>query len=230
MRKHMEKTILDFCQRVAKGIATSFGRNCEVTIHDLTGEDMKSTIVVIENGHVTGRKVGDGIAPNMLARITNAAEELDDQIVFLVREPDGRLIKSTGIILRFDDGRPRAALVINYDITMLSAFECYLEELTLTTADDKPLPPNETPNVSRLLDELIEQSVNVVGKPVALMNKQDKVKAIGFLDSCGAFLITKSGQRVCDFYGISKYTLYSYLDEAKKLSQEEAREKDTSKQ
>ena len=47
------------------------------------------------------------------------------------------------------------------------------------------------------------------------MNKEDKVKAIQFLNNAGAFLITKSGDKVCKFFGISKYTLYSYIDEAK---------------
>ena len=69
--------------------------------------------------------------------------------------------------------------------------------------------------MSDLLDELIAQSVKIVGKPVALMTKEDKVKAIQFLNETGAFLITKSGDKVCKFFGISKYTLYSYIDEAK---------------
>ena len=47
------------------------------------------------------------------------------------------------------------------------------------------------------------------------MTKEDKVKAIQFLNETGAFLITKSGDKVCRFFGISKYTLYSYIDEAK---------------
>ena len=54
-----------------------------------------------------------------------------------------------------------------------------------------------------------------MGKPVALMRREDKVKAIRFLNQSGAFLITKSGHKVCKYFGISKYTLYSYLDEAK---------------
>ena len=56
----------------------------------------------------------------------------------------------------------------------------------------------------------------MVGKPVALMNKGGtRSKAIQFLNNSGAFLITKSGDKVCKFFGISKYTLYSYIDEAK---------------
>ena len=82
----------------------------------------------------------------------------------------------------------------------------------------KRQPEEISRNVSDLLDELIEQSVRVVGKPVALMNKEDKVKAIQFLNNSGAFLITKSGDKVCKFFGISKYTLYSYIDEAKEAA------------
>ena len=68
-------------------------------------------------------------------------------------------------------------------------------------------------NVNDLLDELIEQSVALVGKPVALMNKDDKVKRHPASSaSSGAFLVTKSGDKVAKYFGISKYTLYSYID------------------
>ena len=63
-----------------------------------------------------------------------------------------------------------------------------------------------------LLDDLIEQSVALVGKPVAMMNKDDKIRAIQFLNNAGAFLVTKSGDKVSKHFGISKYTLYSYID------------------
>ena len=66
--------------------------------------------------------------------------------------------------------------------------------------------------VLHLLDELIQQSVELVGKPVPLMNKDDKVRAIQFLNQSGAFLVTKSGDKVAKYFGISKYTLYSYID------------------
>ena len=52
----------------------------------------------------------------------------------------------------------------------------------------------------------------LIGKPVALMTKDDKIRAIQFLSNAGAFLITKSGDKIARHFGISKYTLYSYLD------------------
>ena len=97
---------------------------------------------------------------------------------------------------------------------MMLALEESIHALTVTETPEKE-PEQITHNVADLLEELIEQSVKVVGKPAALMNKDDKIRAIRFLNDSGAFLITKSGPKVCTYFGISKYTLYSYLDEAK---------------
>ena len=68
---------------------------------------------------------------------------------------------------------------------------------------------------ARLLDDLLEESVALVGKPVALMDREDKVRAVRFLSDSGALLITKSGDKIANYFGISKYTLYSYLDDNK---------------
>ena len=57
----------------------------------------------------------------------------------------------------------------------------------------------------------------MVGKPASLMSKDEKVQAIQFLNNTGAFLITKSGDKVSQYFGISKYTLYSYIKADKKL-------------
>ncbi len=50
---------LNLLSDIAKCIAMQFGENCEVVLHDLTLPYNK-TIVAIWNGHVTGRKIGDG--------------------------------------------------------------------------------------------------------------------------------------------------------------------------
>ena len=78
--------------------------------------------------------------------------------------------------------------------------------------DSTQTEPEKIINVNDVLDELIAQSVALVGKPAALMNKEDKMRAIGFLSQSGAFLVTKSGDKVAKYFGISKYTLYSYID------------------
>ena len=66
-----------------------------------------------------------------------------------------------------------------------------------------------------MLDTLIEQALALVGKPVAIMNKDDKVAVVQYLNNAGAFLITKSGDKIASLLGISKFTLYSYMDAGK---------------
>ena len=73
-------------------------------------------------------------------------------------------------------------------------------------------PQRITHNVTELLDLLIEQAIAKVGKPVAMMNKDDKIAVVQYLNNAGAFLITKSGDKVSSLLGISKFTLYSYMD------------------
>ena len=72
--------------------------------------------------------------------------------------------------------------------------------------------PRITHSVSELLDSLIEQALSEIGKPVAMMTKEEKVRVVRYLNDAGAFLITKSGDKVASVLGISKFTLYKYMD------------------
>ena len=108
-----------------------------------------------------------------------------------------------------------AILAINYDVSSLMMIHRTIDDM-LTTNDKVQAEPERIINVNNVLDELIDQSVALVGKPVALMNKDDKIRAIQFLNESGAFLVTKSGDKVAKYFGISKYTLYSYIDANKK--------------
>ncbi|MGH2205081.1 helix-turn-helix domain-containing protein, partial [Enterococcus faecalis] len=65
-------------------------------------------------------------------------------------------------------------------------------------------PDNILQDVNELLDDLIPESVKLVGKPDPLMTKDDKIKCIQFLHNKGAFLVTKSGDKVSYFYNISR--------------------------
>ena len=210
----MQASVLQFLIQLSKGIAQQFGPNCEVVLHDLETNDPESSIVLIENGHVTGRKVGDGPSHVVLEALKGDRDKLEDHICYLTRTRDGKVLKSSTLYIRNDDGEAIGIFSINYDITLMLAMEDVLHGLTATDAPQAEPEPIAR-NVSDLLDELIEQSVRLVGKPVALMRREDKVKAIRFLNQSGAFLITKSGHKVCKYFGISKYTLYSYLDEAR---------------
>ena len=216
----MESYRLEMLKQIASALAAQFGPNCEVVVHDLSAQNTEHPIVHIENGHVTGRRIGDGPSKIVMEYILHGDEDPKDQLAYLTRTPDGKILKSSTVYIRNSKGKVTAILSINYDISSLLMVNNAISGLIST-----PEPAREeritTVNVNDLLDDLIEQSVALVGKPVALMNKDDKVKAIQFLSQHGAFLITKSGDKVAKYFGISKYTLYSYIDTQQEEKQHE---------
>lgn len=207
---------LSFLSQIAKGITAQFGNNCEVVVHDLTKENLDKSIVLIENGHVTNRKVGDGPSHVVLEALKKGdLSKFEDHCGYLTKSSDGKILKSSTLFIRNETNPQKidGILAINYDITALTLVEQSIKSLVGTESDkmSEQEPERITQNVNDLLDDLIEQSVALVGKPVALMTKEDKVTAIKFLNDAGAFLITKSGDKVSNYFGISKYTLYSYI-------------------
>ena len=196
----MEAKRLESLKQIAAGIAAQFGDKCEVVIHDVASSHPEHTIVHIENGHVSGRKIGDGASRVVMEQLEHQNEQPQDHLCYLTRTPGGKILKSSSLYIRNSRGAVTAIFSINYDITNIMMMHREQSE------------PEKIINVNDVLDELIQQSVALVGKPAALMNKDDKIRAIRFLSDAGAFLVTKSGDKVAKYFGISKYTLYSYID------------------
>ena len=207
---------LDFLKQIAHGLAVQFGSSCEIAIHDLKTKDLEKSIVYIENGHVSNRQTGDGPSGIVLETLQSDPAKIHDKLSYLTKTEDGRVLKSSTFYIRDDDGSISYIFSLNYDITAFTAANTAIQSL-IATQDSLPdmtgnSPRQITHNVNELLDLLIEQAVAKVGKPVAMMNKDDKVAVVQYLNHAGAFLITKSGDKVSSFLGISKFTLYSYMD------------------
>ena len=155
--------------------------------------------------------MGDGASAVVLERMEHQEWEARDHLCYLTRTPEGKILKSSTIYIKNAKGRVTAILAINFDISaMLLAGEALRDFISVD--EPQSAEPEKIININDVLDELIGQSVALVGKPAALMNKEDKIRAIRFLSEQGAFLVTRSGEKVAKYFGISKYTLYSYLD------------------
>ena len=206
---------LDFLKQLAHGLAIQFGSSCEIAIHDLKTKDLEKSIVYIENGHISNRQIGDGPSGIVLETLQSDPSTIHDKLSYLTKTEDGRILKSSTFYIRDDDGSISYIFSLNYDITAFTAASTAIQSL-IATKDKLPdltgdSPRQITHNVNELLDLLIEQAGAKVGKPVAMMNKDDKVAVVQYLDHAGAFLITKSGDKVSSYLGISKFTLYSYM-------------------
>ncbi len=206
----MQNTTLDLLKRIAAAIAAQFGSNCEVVVYDLTRENQEDMILFIENGHVSRRSAKAGPSHVVLEAMRDGRKDVPDHYNYLTKTHDGRILRSSTVYIKDENGRVSGIFAINYDMTELMMTQSVINALVQNSPGGEPerIPTN----VNELLDDLLDQSVKLIGRPVAMMNKDDKVKAIRFLNDAGAMLITKSGDKIAKYFGISKYTLYSYLD------------------
>ena len=159
-----------FFEQLAKGLAKQFGEQCEVVLHDLTTEDFGKSIILIENGHVTNRKVGDG--PFMLFSKHCTAIRLRSKTTlgYLTRAPVTYVLKSSTMYIR-DEEHPKkssASFAINYDITGLLAIDSSIKSLIASEPEPKNLNGLQLQTFPDLLDDLIEQSVALVGESLSL--------------------------------------------------------------
>lgn len=62
------------------------------------------------------------------------------------------------------------------------------------------------------LDRLIEQVERELGGPLTTMSREDKQRAIRLLDERGAFILRRAVEDVADAMGVSRITVYNYLN------------------
>jgi predicted transcriptional regulator YheO len=62
---------------------------------------------------------------------------------------------------------------------------------------------------------VLDNVLNKLGKPVAAMSREDKVRAVEMLEERGVFLVKGAIDLAAQALAVSKYTLYSYLDEVR---------------
>ncbi|RLQ92430.1 transcriptional regulator [Falsibacillus albus] len=198
---------------IMKSISNQFGDKCEVVLHDFS-KGYENSVTAIENGHVTNRKVGSSITNLGLEYSEHDGDEMGIYN-YTSTTKDGKILRSSTALLRDDEGKLIGSLCINFDITDFVLAENAIRSMT-RSQDNRQMNEVFVQDVNELFEHYIEECIQLIGKPITLMTKDEKIKAIKYLDSKGVFSITKSGDRICDLFGISKFTLYKYLDEIRK--------------
>lgn len=200
---------MQFFKSLLKMLASQWGENCEIVLHDWS-QGYDKTIVAIENGHITGRNVGD-CGSNLGLEVMRGTVQDGDRYNYVTQTENGKTLKSSTMYIKNDNSKAIGALCINVDISKLIIAQRVLADLVVPEKNE--VSEYFASNVHDLLAFLIKESIKKVGKPVNNMTKEDKMEMLRFLDEKGAFLISKSGVKICKVMDISKYTLYSYLDE-----------------
>ena len=196
----------EFLDRTARGIAEMFGSSCETLVHDMGVPS--HPILSIYNGHVSGRTVGSTQDILGTDRGLDDDTRRSDLVNLAATTPSGQQIKSSTFHLS-GEGYD-LALGINFDYTSLVYANRILVDLMSAEAD---LRSALWQGGESALADLFDQCLAALGKPADALGKADRLKLVALLEQKNAFSYRKSVPFVARRLGVSRYTVYKYLDE-----------------
>jgi len=212
-KKH---SIIKILAPIAKTISATFGKNCEVVLHDFSGP--WHSIIAIENGHVTGRKIGDPITDFALASWKQGGfcvGKKDKLLNYKTKTKDGRILKSSSVFIKDEKNKIVGCLCINYDMTGHLMFENIINEFCTISELNEEREETFVKDVDEILDNLIGKAIEEVNRPVSLMQKEDNLRVVEIVDKKGGFMIKGAIDQLAQSLNVSRYTIYNYLDELK---------------
>lgn len=186
--------------------------SAEVVLHDFAR--LPHSVVAIA-GTVTGRTVGSPPTDSMLRAV--AAGEVGTTHVYDARLPGGRELRSTNIVFRDSHGVPAYALSVIVDVTMWRA----VHALAASMLPPEPVAPRREAgegehfagDVDALARALLHEAIAAAGVPVEQMQKRHKLAAVAELRARGFFLIRDSVETAAAALGVTRFTIYNYLNE-----------------
>ncbi|MBB4126512.1 putative transcriptional regulator YheO [Xanthomonas translucens] len=200
------------------------GENIEVVLHDLSAPD--ASVLAIANGHVSGRSLGDPILSgpredagfSELYRDVAGTGTISWSIVdeYQTTNAAGRHLRSATLLFRDGAGQPVAALCLNADMTVFEMAHGWLEQMLHRKAKpSRSEAPAGEVGLETMMQEIIDDAVKRFMKPPALMNKEEKMYAVEAMMHRGLFLIRNSVEQVAAALGVSRFTIYNYIEQIK---------------
>ncbi|MBC7881490.1 MAG: transcriptional regulator [Anaerolineae bacterium] len=203
--------VFDLLRRVAKAVAVTVGKHCEVVVHDL--RDPEHTVVAI-SGNLTDRTIGSPAPdPEFLPENVNRFQA--DYLLYPTRTPAGLPLLSSSVWVRDHSGRIIGAICVNMDFgnlrlardlidAHLNSPQNHLAELeTFATS------PDEFASIA------LRKALQDLGKPVHTLTRQEKIGIIHKLDQLGIFRFRQSVDLVMAELGISRASVYEYLKKSR---------------
>lgn len=205
--------ILEAMIPLVEALAQTFGKNCEVVLHDI--KNPQNSIIAIANGHVTGRKVGGPMSEYGLATLRKAQFD-KHKINYMKKSNDGRILKSSLMYIKDEKGELIGFLCVNIDISEITVVKNILNDMFEINTPETSSESHEESfgsTINEVLSNIVDKTLEKFGKPVAFMSKEDKVSIVEALEEKGVFLIKGAVDYVAKVLCVSRYTIYNYLDE-----------------
>ena len=222
MTQASDKTLLvDQLSAAMDALSSVVGQHVEVVLHDVS--QPASSVLKIINGHVSGRTSGSsilsgpdddqgflGLLEGNEAKQSAAAKVFKD---YQTTSVNGKPLRSATVMYNDSNGQPSIALCFNADYSAVDTAQRVLGQLIPATA------ASTDANGSTLEDKM-NDIIRAAMPPAGVMrvgaSKKEKVEVVRRMQEKGLFIVRGGVERAAKVLGVTRYTIYNYLDEVKK--------------
>ncbi len=204
-----DKEILDSIKPIVTAVAEVFGRNCEVVLHSL--EDPGHSVIMIENGHITGRREGSPLTDLAMKTLIKASEDNSDVVgSYYTRTKDNKLFKSVTSLIKNPSGKVIGMLCINIDIS--AGFVDFIKDFIPEYSEEKNgAGEHFFSDLQDLVDVTLSKAMQNINASKGISIREKNLQIITELYNQNIFDIKGAVDIVAEQMGLSKYTIYSYL-------------------
>ncbi len=205
--------IINILTASLEALRTTLPLNTEAVLHDLTRPE--SSVIHIVNGHVSGRKEGDALLTGPeddtgSLGLLDSSQRVSSKVFsgYTATTMTGISLNSASTIYYSSEGVPLVAFCINVDMDAVYRLRRDLVYI---------LSPNIKEDTSqKIFSKLQDKSLYEVLSKFRPTGSESKVefrmRVIAEIHALGFFKIKGSVNNVAKALGVTRYTVYNYLD------------------
>jgi predicted transcriptional regulator YheO len=206
-RSHAD-IVLESMRPLVHMVATSVGPNCEVVLHDLRTPN--SSVIEIA-GNLSERHVGAPV--NEISRwLLAQGKDVEEKTNKLIRTARGRTLKSSAMLLRGRDGKAFGVFCINIDVTEFISVSRIMADMACSE-EVAPRPPKLGDDIAYVVQTVIAAEETKTGIRLNIGVREDRLRLLRALQAHGVFTLKRAVPRLAEHFGVSRATIYSYLNE-----------------
>lgn len=194
-------------------IAEMNGPGCEVLMHDLTNK--KSSVIAIENGHLSGRAIGFPITDLAASIVESEEYKTKNYLTNYTADCKGKKFLSSTYFIKNGE-RLIGLLCINRDLSSMQDLENILNQVKnqYNLIQDKTIPDvHETLDVPlpELIRNYVHTAIEETGISPKRMSMEEKVLVVHRLKEQGVLTMKGAVSEIAEQLFISEPTVYRYM-------------------
>ncbi|MEN1969818.1 PAS domain-containing protein [Lentibacillus sp. N15] len=203
--KNENQLVFDHAIRTANILVEMFGSNCEVAVHDFS--NLEKSLIHLA-GTLTDREIGSPITDLVLEQLRS--ENVTDFANYKTTSNKGLVMKSSTVFLKNNQGEVIGALCININISLLVQVGGEIQDF-ISFNDEEQSKESFHTDVHDVIESMTKQALQKYHKTPTLLDTEEKIEVVRELESKGAFLIKGATEYSASVLGVSKFTIYNYL-------------------